>query len=411
MFETCSRLGGLPLEEDAWLNTKRDRGKNTGESDLNPLPWEDLLGRPQAPIDNKGIERLVQGRVILITGAGGTIGAELARQIARLSPKKLVLLDHGEFALWRIDVELTKHTPHTSRDIIIANVRDEQRINEVLKTFRPELVFHAAALKHVPMVEANPTEGILTNVHGTRVVANAASRYGAQAFVLISTDKAVNPSGLMGASKRAAEMYCQALDIRARFASTEQMRCVTVRFGNVLESTGSVVPLFRYQLKQGGPLTVTHPEIRRYFMTVSEAVSLVLQASVRGTQNHETGLQTDTLLSRGGIFVLDMGEPVRILDLARQMIRLAGLQPEKDVPIHFTGLRPGEKLEEELFHPNEAPLPTDTKGLLMATPRVVDLAMVTQAVIEMTEAAQKGEKEKALQTLTQLVPEFTNRNL
>ncbi|MBQ5515984.1 MAG: polysaccharide biosynthesis protein [Acetobacter sp.] len=391
---------------------KREKNtEDTERNDLCPMPCEDLLGRPQTPIDNKGIERLVQGRVVLITGAGGTIGAELARQIARLSPKKLVLLDHGEFALWRIDIELTKHTPQTSRDIIIANVRDEWRLNEVMQTFSPELVFHAAALKHVPMVEANPTEGILTNVHGTRVVADAAARYGAQAFVLISTDKAVNPSGLMGASKRAAEMYCQALDIRARAAQTGQMRCVTVRFGNVLESTGSVVPLFRYQIKQGGPLTVTHPEIRRYFMTVSEAVSLVLQASVRGTQNHESGLQTDTLLSRGGIFVLDMGEPVRILDLARQMIRLAGLQPEKDVPIHFTGLRPGEKLEEELFHQNEAPLPTDTKGLLMATPRVVDLTMVTQAVIEMTEAAQKGQKKEALQTLARLVPEFTNRNL
>ncbi|MBO6091959.1 MAG: polysaccharide biosynthesis protein [Acetobacter sp.] len=391
---------------------KREKNtEDTERNDLGPMPCEDLLGRPQTPIDNKGIERLVQGRVVLITGAGGTIGAELARQIARLSPKKLVLLDHGEFALWRIDIELTKHTPQTSRDIIIANVRDEWRLNEVMQTFSPELVFHAAALKHVPMVEANPTEGILTNVHGTRVVADAAAHYGAQAFVLISTDKAVNPSGLMGASKRAAEMYCQALDIRARAAQTGQMRCVTVRFGNVLESTGSVVPLFRYQIKQGGPLTVTHPEIRRYFMTVSEAVSLVLQASVRGTQNHESGLQTDTLLSRGGIFVLDMGEPVRILDLARQMIRLAGLQPEKDVPIHFTGLRPGEKLEEELFHQNEAPLPTDTKGLLMATPRVVDLTMVTQAVIEMTEAAQKGQKKEALQTLARLVPEFTNRNL
>ena len=391
---------------------KREKNtEDTERNDLGPMPCEDLLGRPQTPIDNKGIERLVQGRVVLITGAGGTIGAELARQIARLSPKELVLLDHGEFALWRIDIELTKHTPQTSRDIIIANVRDEWRLNEVMQTFSPELVFHAAALKHVPMVEANPTEGILTNVHGTRVVADAAARYGAQAFVLISTDNAVNPSGLMGASKRAAEMYCQALDIRARAAQTGQMRCVTVRFGNVLESTGSVVPLFRYQIKQGGPLTVTHPEIRRYFMTVSEAVSLVLQASVRGTQNHESGLQTDTLLSRGGIFVLDMGEPVRILDLARQMIRLAGLQPEKDVPIHFTGLRPGEKLEEELFHQNEAPLPTDTKGLLMATPRVVDLTMVTQAVIEMTEAAQKGQKKEALQTLARLVPEFTNRNL
>lgn len=429
------KIGGGAFDPMMWDGLP---GENLSEENLSEenllgknLLGEDLLGRPQAPIDNKGIGCLVQGRVVLITGAGGTIGAELARQIARLTPKKLVLLDQGEFALWRIDVELTKYASltenaskdsHKIHDIVIANVRDEQRLDDIMRVFRPELVFHAAALKHVPIVEANPTEGILTNVHGTRVVADAAARYGAQAFVFISTDKAVNPSGLMGASKRAAEMYCQAWDMcaRAKQKATQKepqkppqkiMRCVTVRFGNVLESTGSVVPLFRYQLKQGGPLTVTHPEMCRYFMTVSEAVSLVLQASVRGTQSYAEGVQTDTLLSRGGIFVLDMGEPVRILDLAQQMIRLAGLVPEKDIKIRFTGLRPGEKLEEELFHQQEAPVPTDTKGLLMATPRVVDLDKVTQAVENMTEAARKGQKKESLQILSQLVPEFVNQNL
>ena len=372
---------------------------------FQPVRLEDLLNRPQIALDRKGMEHLVRGQVVLVTGAGGTIGAELARQIARLNPQRLVLLDHGEFALWQSDIDLAEHAPQTPRDIVVADVRDQARINAVMAHYRPGLVFHAAALKHVPMVEANPTEGLLTNVHGTRVVADAAARHGARALVLISTDKAVNPSGLMGASKRAAEMYCQALDIRARAAGAGQMRCITVRFGNVLGSTGSVVPLFRHQIERGGPLTVTHPDMHRYFMTVSEAVSLVLQASVRGTQGQE-GTQTDTLLGHGGIFVLDMGEPVRILDLARQMIRLAGLRPEEDVAIHFTGLRPGEKLHEELFHGREALVPTDAAGLLMATPRTVDLTMVADVVEQMTQAARRGDRKAALHILSLLVPEF-----
>lgn len=227
-------------------------------------------------------------------------------------------------------------------------------------------------------------------------------------MIVISTDKAVNPSSLMGAAKRAAEMYCQALDIKARTSgSLDAMRCITVRFGNVLGSTGSVVPLFRRQLERGGPLTVTHPDMRRYFMTVPEAVGLVLQASVRGTCGKD-GSGTDALLRDGGIFVLDMGEPVKIVDLARQMIRLAGLRPDEDVSIRFTGLRPGEKLYEELFHGREAPVPTDNPGLLMATPRVVDLAEVAAAVDQMTDDARKGDVKAALRILALLVPEFNH---
>ncbi len=373
---------------------------------LRPIPIEDLLNRPQVPLDHAGMERLIRHRTVLVTGAGGTIGSELVRQIARLGPACLVLLDHGEFALWQIDVELADCAPNIPREMVVADVRDEARMNAVMAHFRPDLVFHAAALKHVPIVEANPAEGVLTNVHGTRVVADAASRHGAAAMVVISTDKAVNPSSLMGASKRAAEMYCQALDIQAR--SAEQgggMRCITVRFGNVLGSTGSVVPLFRRQLERGGPLTVTHPEMRRYFMTVPEAVGLVLQASVRGTSGVKaTG--TDDLLLHGGIFVLDMGEPVKIVDLARQMVRLAGLKLDEDIAIHFTGLRAGEKLYEELFHGREAPVPTDAPGLLMATPRVVELADVRTAVDQITAQARSGDVQAALRTLCLLVPEF-----
>lgn len=385
---------------------------------LRPVAIEDLLNRPQVPLDRAGMDRMIRGEVVVVTGAGGTIGSELARQIAGFGPKHLVLLDHGEFALWQIDVELGELAPHVSRSVVVADVRDSDRIDEVFAQFGPALVFHAAALKHVPIVEANACEGLLTNVVGTRIVADAARRHGVRALVMISTDKAVNPSSLMGASKRAAEMYCQALDIATRHAG-EPLRCVTVRFGNVLGSTGSVVPLFRRQLERGGPLTVTHPDMRRYFMTVPEAVGLVLQASVRGTDGlrfeqdmaekpsqTERVAGTDALLRDGGIFVLDMGQPVRIVDLARQMIRLAGLRPDEDVKITFTGQRPGEKLFEELFHGREAPVPTDAPGLLMAAPRVVDYQDVAHAVDRIAVLAHAGDTEAAMAVLRYLVPEF-----
>ncbi|OUJ15939.1 nucleotide sugar dehydratase [Acetobacter orientalis] len=376
--------------------------------ELRPIPLEDLLNRPQVPLDKAGMERLIKGRTVLVTGAGGSIGSELVRQIALLAPERLILLDHGEFELWQIETELAHLAPHVARVGLVADVRDEARIEGIMATYQPALVFHAAALKHVPIVEANPAEGILTNIHGTRVVADAATRHGAQAMVVISTDKAVNPSSLMGAAKRAAEMYCQALDIQARTSGNPKaMRCITVRFGNVLGSTGSVVPLFKRQLERGGPLTVTHPDMRRYFMTVTEAVGLVLQASVRGT-NGVCDSSTDALLRDGGIFVLDMGAPVKIVDLAKQMIRLAGLRPKTDVAIQFTGLRPGEKLYEELFHGREAPVPTDNPGLLMATPRVVNLDEVTLAVNQMTSFARKGDVKAALHVLALLVPEFNH---
>ena len=364
---------------------------------LKPVAIEDLLNRPQVPLDREGMARLVQGRRVLVTGAGGTIGSELARQVAALGPERLILLDNGEYALWQIDLELSETHPQVPHRAVIADIRDEARIRAVFEQVRPELVFHAAALKHVPMVEANPLEGLLTNAAGSRHVADAARAVGAQAMVLISTDKAVNPTSVMGASKRLAEMYCQALDIAARQAGSG-MRCITVRFGNVLGSTGSVVPLFRRQLERGGPLTVTHPDMQRYFMTVREAVGLVLEASVVGLA---AGLGEE-----GGIFVLDMGEPVKIVDLARQMIRLAGLRPDHDVEIRFTGLRPGEKLYEELFHGREPPTPTGHDGLLMATPRTADPAIVGRAIEEIASAGRGGQARLALGTLARLVPEF-----
>ena len=306
------------------------------------------------------------------------------------------------------------------RRAVIADIREASRIAAIFADEKPELVFHAAALKHVPMVEANPLEGLLTNAAGTRIVADAARAVGATAMVLISTDKAVNPTSLMGASKRIAEMYCQARDIEARRGAASGpgagMRCVTVRFGNVLGSTGSVVPLFRRQLERGGPLTVTHPDMQRYFMTVREAVSLVLQASVVGVQSADLpGLANlpdpDRVgegdeAGRGGIFVLDMGKPVRIVDLARQMIRLAGLRPEQDVQIAFTGLRPGEKLFEELFHGREPPVPTGHPGLLMAAPRTAQASEVGSAIDEIAALCHAGDM-RALDRVMALVPELT----
>ncbi len=403
-----ARLADLVVQAEAEGGTVRRMPPPTrllGSSDepasLAPVAIEDLLNRAQVPLDRDGMARLVRGRRVLVTGAGGTIGSELARQIASLAPGLLVLLDNGEYALWQIDTELAETDPGIARQICLADVRDEGRIRAVCDDIRPELVFHAAALKHVPMVEANPLEGLMTNAVGTRIVADAARAAGATQMVFISTDKAVNPSSVMGASKRLAEMYVQALDRTVRPGG---MRCVTVRFGNVLGSTGSVVPLFRRQLERGGPLTVTHPDMQRYFMTVREAVGLVLQASVVGKE---------TNLAEGGIFVFDMGPPVRIVDLARQMIRLTGLSvatgdnPAPDsIAIRFTGLRPGEKLFEELFHGSEPPLPTDYPGLLTATPRTADPAIVARCLDEIAAACRAGQPATALSLLGRMVPEY-----
>jgi FlaA1/EpsC-like NDP-sugar epimerase len=274
---------------------------------IEPIAIEDLLGRPQTVLDRASMKALVAGRRVLVTGAGGTIGAELARQIAAFAPARLALLDNGEFALYSIDGEIGETFPALPRAALVGDVRDRRRVDEVMAAERPELVFHAAALKHVPIVEANPCEGVLTNVLGTRHVAEACRAAGVRAMVMISTDKAVNPANVMGATKRLAESICQALDI-GESKRPQGTRFVTVRFGNVLGSTGSVVPLFQRQLAAGGPLTVTHPEIARFFMTVREAVELVLQASALGIEDAE----------RGKIYVLDMGQPIKIVDLARQ---------------------------------------------------------------------------------------------
>jgi O-antigen biosynthesis protein WbqV len=363
--------------------------------EVRPVAVEDLLGRPQAVLDRAAMQSLIEGRRVLVTGAGGSIGSELVRQIAECHPAAMALVESSEYALYTIDREMAERHPELPRVALIANVRDRARIDCVMAEQRPELVFHAAALKHVPMVEANPLEGCLTNAVGTRIVADSCLDHGVSLMVLISTDKAVNPTNVMGAAKRMAETYCQAQDCQPGQGRT---RFVTVRFGNVLGSTGSVVPLFQRQLAAGGPITVTHPDMTRYFMTIREAVELVLQTSALGF--------TNPARYQGRIFVLDMGEPVKIVHLARQMIRLAGLRPDIDVKIEFTGLRPGEKLFEEIFHGAEAPVPTERDGILVAAARPLDFARVRAAIEDLEAACRRQDQAAALTVLRQLVPEY-----
>lgn len=373
-----------------------------GDIELRPIAIEDLLGRPQAVLDRPAMRALCAGKRVLITGAGGSIGSELVRQVSDFGPARLALLDSSEYQLYEIDLELARRHAALPRAALLADVRDARRVNALIGAERPEIVFHAAALKHVPMVEAHPDEGILTNAIGTRIVADAAAKHGVGCMVVISTDKAVNPTSVMGASKRLAEQYCQALDLaEARKAGSSAgaggTHYVVVRFGNVLGSTGSVVPLFQKQLAEGGPLTVTHPEVDRYFMTVREAVELVLMASAVGAADRRFS---------GKVFVLDMGQPVKIVELAKQMIRLAGKTPERDIKIRFTGLRPGEKLREELLHQQEDLVPTSATGIMLASPRTSDLKLLARAFDDMERHARAGATPEALALLQHLVPEY-----
>ena len=362
--------------------------------EVKPVAVEDLLGRPQAVLDRPAMQALIAGRRVLITGAGGTIGGELARQIAALGPAEIGLVDSAEFNLYSIDLEIAERAPDIARQAHLADVRNSRAMAAVFATLKPELVFHAAALKHVPIVEDHAAEGVQTNIAGSRNIADLCREHDTRIMVLISTDKAVNPTNVMGATKRVAESYCQALD-RAR--TQDGCRFLTVRFGNVLGSTGSVVPLFERQLAAGGPLTVTHKDITRYFMTTREAVELVLQAST---------LATSANTAAGGIMVLDMGDPVKILDLAEQMIRLAGKRPYEDIDISIVGLRPGEKLYEELFHDAESLAPTDNAAIQLATPRVADHEVLVRAIDEICAAARENNNESCRSLLARLVPEF-----
>jgi FlaA1/EpsC-like NDP-sugar epimerase len=361
--------------------------------DVSPIAIEDLLGRPQTVLDRAAMDELVRGRRVLVTGAGGSIGAELVRQIAQRGPAQLDLIDNSEFALYAIDREVEETWPHVARRATIGDVREAGAMRHVLARAAPEIVFHAAALKHVPLLEANPAQGALTNAIGTRNVAHAAVAAGAHAMVLISTDKAVNPTNVLGATKRLAEIFCQARD-----AQNTSTRFVAVRFGNVLGSSGSVVPLFQRQLAAGGPITVTHPDIERYFMTIREACELVLQASVLALAGSGT--------ARGSLLVLEMGGPVRILDLAKRMIRLAGKRPERDIAISFTGLRPGEKLFEELFYKDEQNTATSVPGIQLAGSPPVDAAAIEADLAALEAIALRCDDAGVVATLQRILPSY-----
>ena len=325
-----------------------------------------------------------------MTGGGGSIGSELCRQVARLGPTELIVFEKSEFNLYQIEMELRDRFPRLDIVARLGDVTDREALDHLFREERPQVVIHAAAYKHVPMLERQVREAVLNNVCGTRETALAADRHGAEMFVLVSTDKAVNPANVMGATKRVAEIFCQNFDRRSR------TRFVTVRFGNVLGSAGSVVPLFRRQIQEGGPVTVTHREMTRYFMTIPEATQLILQAGVMG--------------EGGEIFVLDMGEPVKITYLAEQMIRLAGLEPGRDIRIEFTGLRPGEKLYEELFHEQEALKPTGHDKIRLATHRVVDWSELEQIFAAMEQACREFDEARLRECLARLVPELHSEN-
>jgi FlaA1/EpsC-like NDP-sugar epimerase len=350
----------------------------------------DILGRAPVPLDWQRIMASLQDKIILVTGGGGSIGSELCKQLAKAQPRKLIIIDQCEFNLYKIDADLNRLYPLIDHLAVLGDVTDTLAVQQVINAEQPQMIFHAAAYKHVPLLEGQVREAVHNNLLGTKIVAEAAIAAGVGRFVLISTDKAVNPTNVMGATKRAAEILCQNLD------KTGSTRFTTVRFGNVLDSAGSVVPLFREQIKAGGPVTVTHPEITRYFMTIPEACQLIMQAEAVG--------------EGGEVFVLDMGEPVKIVYLAEQMIRLSGKTLGKDIAIEFVGLRPGEKLYEELFHDEEQLMETGFKKLRLAKARVYDNDVWSRKIETLTLACQGQDSQAVLSLLKELVPEFNQSN-
>lgn len=367
-------------------NVKELLGDPVSLQQVRPMSLEDLLQREPVQTDRQELHPLIEGKTVLVTGAGGSIGSELCRQIAFYKPASLVLFERYENSLHALLLELRETFPDVVVLPVIGDVTSSERVTEVFRQTRPDLVFHAAAHKHVPLMELNPKEAVRNNVLGTHIVAEAALAAGVERFVLISTDKAVNPSSVMGATKRIAEHVIQGINQRG------QTKCTVVRFGNVLGSNGSVVPLFSEQIRKGGPITVTDPEIKRFFMTIPEAVQLVLQASVLG--------------QGGEVFVLDMGEQIRIVDLARNMIVLSGLVPGKDIEIVFTGLRPGEKLYEELFDEHEYVEPTAHAKINRAVGAPLPAGNLQQWVEELPMRLPEQAEEAILHDLKRLVPSF-----
>lgn len=361
-------------------------GGKVSINQLREVQIEDLLGRDQVTLDTDEINNYIKGKRVLITGGGGSIGSELCRQIAKFSPQELIILDIYENNVYDLQNELKRKYSALNLKVIIASVRDEKRVNSIVERIKPNVIFHAAAHKHVPLMEDNPHEAVKNNVFGTFNVARAADKYGVDKFVLISTDKAVNPTNIMGATKRLCEMIVQSIE---KASDTE---FVAVRFGNVLGSNGSVIPLFKRQIAEGGPVTVTHEDVIRYFMTIPEASQLVLQAGA---------------MAKGGeIFVLDMGEPVKIIDLARDLIKLSGLEPEKDIPIEIVGLRPGEKLYEELLMDEEGLESTKHDKIFIGQPIFNDYKVLVKKLNYLQELMHYGSNEAIKREIGKLVPTY-----
>ncbi len=353
---------------------------------LREVSIDDLLGRDQIKLDWDSIETGIKGKTILVSGGGGSIGSELCRQIARMIPKALIIFERSEYNLYKIERELSLQFPGIVVYACLGDVSDRISVDHVMSRFHPDVVFHAAAYKHVPMLQYQVREAVKNNVLGTKVLAESSDQYGVNCFIMISTDKAVNPSNVMGASKRVAEIFCQ------NFNSRSSTSFITVRFGNVLGSAGSVVPLFNAQIKKGGPLTVTHPDMRRYFMTIPEACQLIMQSAAMG--------------KGGEIYVLDMGKPVKITYLAEQMIRLSGKEPGKDIEIIYTGLRPGEKLFEELFHESENLSATPHEKVLLANYREVDWKFMSKNLDEVASKCATYDEEGLYELVKIFVPEM-----
>ncbi len=383
IVECCEEAGvkfrTLPNVEDVVSGRSR-------VMELREVAIEDLLGRDSVAPDWSGISEELSGKVVVVSGGGGSIGSELCRQVCRLGPATLVIIEQSEFNLYTIEMELKGEFPALDILPLLIDVCDEVAIAHAFSCYRPDVVFHAAAYKHVPMLQTQVREAVKNNILGTRSLAMCADKYDCNTFILVSTDKAVNPTNVMGATKRVAEVFCQTLNQRSN------THFITVRFGNVLGSAGSVIPLFRKQIEQGGPITVTHPEIKRYFMTIPEASQLIMQASVLG--------------GGGEIFVLDMGEPIKISYLAEQLIHLSGKRPGNDIEIKYTGLRPGEKLYEELFHDQEALVGTGHEKIFLAHCRVVNWDMVEGVLGDMITACENCDNKALLVLLQKLVPEM-----
>lgn len=376
---------------------------------LKEVKIEELLGRKQISLRNEHVINHLRDKKILITGAAGSIGSELARQIASVYPSSLILCDQTETGLYELEYELQqKYSIGNALKVYLGDVKDKCSMQNLFSNYSPEVVFHAAAYKHVPMMENHPSEAIRNNVLGTKTVADFAEQFGVDTMVLVSTDKAINPTNVMGASKRIAEMYCQALQNRSELPvwdsgivkmgnhQLKRTKFITTRFGNVLGSNGSVIPRFQEQITNGGPVTVTHPDIIRYFMTIPEACSLVLEAGTMG--------------KGGEVFLFDMGEPIRILDLAKKMIRLAGLTPGKDIELRFTGLRPGEKLFEELLNKEEEVIPTHNKKILIAKVIEFEFSKVSESINMLISLANQNQDEDVVKQMKFIVPEFISNN-